>query len=356
MIEKYLFYADKKLNRHVDLSKLGIVFRNINAKEKSDIFNANKKIILEGKERELATRLFLYKTKKNKITPKKRNAMFDEIIALGEEKEKIIFDFYDGRIENALELFTLEEMVKRINNIIVVEIDLKEFTKHFGDAFIISMIKNIIDFSNYIGVDYEDFERYNGYVHEYVTSINENSMYWYAMLKMDFNKKIVLNDSVLKKLEAMIKEKDKNFGYNFLIIIDTIFESQVLVENRIISKISFLERLLSSKEESKSENFVLKVGILCNRLFDIPNERLSKQLKEIYNIRSLLVHGDEDKIVNNIDYYKKIFSDEITKGRNRYETRLNILWGVHTILELYFIRVLEKYLDNPHLCDYIKQN
>lgn len=356
MIQKYIFYSNKKLNNKIDLSKLGIVFRNINNEEQKEILNSNKKLCLKGKDKELAKKFFLYKTKKIKIEPDERNAMYDEIIALGNEKEKIIFDFYDGRNEDALELFTLENMKKRINNFIIVEINLQEFSKHFDEVFIVGMIKNLIDFSNYIGNGYEEFKSYSGLIYEYKESIENDSIYWYWIVKTDFEKNIELNENILNKLEKMIKEKDRNFGFNFLVIIDTIFESQVLVENRIVNKVSFLERLLSSKEESKSESFVLKVGILCNRLFDIPNDILSKQLKEIYNIRSLLVHGNEDKIVDNIKYYSELFSDEIIKGKNRYETRLNILWGIDTILELYFIRVLEKYLDDPHLCDYIKQN
>lgn len=139
-------------------------------------------------------------------------------------------------------------------------------------------------------------------------------------------------------------------------MIDNILEDNVLVENSIVNKVSFLERLLISKEENKTEAFVLKVGILCNKLFDISNEHLSKRLKEIYNIRSMLVHGDGNKIIDSIDHYKKIFSDAIGKGKNKYETKLQILWCVDKMLDLFLIRVLNKYLDEPNLCEYMKQN
>lgn len=67
---------------------------------------------------------------------------------------------------------------------------------------------------------------------------------------------------------------------------------------------------------------MLKTGILCNNLFSISNENLNKKLKEIYDIRSMLVHGEENKIIDNIDYYKKVFSNAIEKGQDDYENIL----------------------------------
>ena len=114
--------------------------------------------------------------------------------------------------------------------------------------------------------------------------------------------------------------------------------------------------MLISKEENKCDAFVLKVGILCNTLFDISNDALSKRLKEIYNIRSMLVHGDGNKIIDNIDYYKMVFSDVIKKGKSKLETKLEIFGCVDAILDLFLIRVLNKYLQEPNLCEFIKQN
>ena len=194
-------------------------------------------------------------------------------------------------------------------------------------------------------------------------------MYEYSEVKSDedligvlftmllvFDDTCSLNEEKLEKLEKMFKLKSKDFNFSFIMMIDNLLEDNVLVENRIINKVSFLERLLISKEENKAEAFVLKVGILCNKLFDISNEDLSKKLREIYNIRSMLVHGDGNKIIDSIDYYKKIFSEEIEKETSKFETKLQILWCVDNILDLFLIRVLNRYLEDPNLCEFIKQN
>lgn len=191
-------------------------------------------------------------------------------------------------------------------------------------------------------------------------------MYEYSEVKNDedligvlFTMLLVFDDTCSlneEKLEKMFKLKSKDFNFSFIMMIDNLLEDNVLVENRIINKVSFLERLLISKEENKAEAFVLKVGILCNKLFDISNEDLSKKLREIYNIRSMLVHGDGNKIIDSIDYYKKIFSEEIEKETSKFETKLQILWCVDNILDLFLIRVLNRYLEDPNLCEFIKQN
>ena len=48
----------------------------------------------------------------------------------------------------------------------------------------------------------------------------------------------------------------------------------------------------------------------------------------------MLVHGDGNKIIDSIDYYKKIFSEEIEKETSKFETKLQILWCVDNILDL----------------------
>ena len=70
----------------------------------------------------------------------------------------------------------------------------------------------------------------------------------------------------------------------------------------------------------------------------------------------MLVHGDGNKIIDSIDYYKKIFSEEIEKETSKFETKLQILWCVDNILDLFLIRVLNRYLEDPNLCEFIKQN
>ena len=68
------------------------------------------------------------------------------------------------------------------------------------------------------------------------------------------------------------------------------------------------------------------------------------------------MHGDGNKIIDNIDYYRRVFSEVIEKKASKFETKLQILWGVDAILNLFLIRVLNKYLEDPNLCEFIKQN
>lgn len=220
------------------------------------------------------------------------------------------------------------------------------------------LIPKLINFSNYIASYDGDYKEYGmGKVYEYKgTQKDENLINILFMMILSWKDNCSLNAEKLEALEKMFELKNNNFNFSFIMMIDNLLDGDMLVENSIINKVSFLERLLISKEYNKADAFVLKVGILCNDLFNISNDCLSKRLREIYNIRSKLVHGDGNDIIDNIDYYKKIFSKEIKKGQSKAETKLQVLWCVDTILNSFLIRVLNIYLNRPNLCEFIKKN
>lgn len=355
-MQKVIFYVHNKLKKNINLSKIGLVIRKLNDEEYNDLLCGFKSIILEDDELQLAKDYYDFKNKKRKFNDTEKIQLFDNISK--SKNEKTIINLYNGFSKNAFEILKLKKIEDELNNFLIAEIDTKEFNKHFYKDYIYDLIPKIIDFSNYIASDDGNYKSFGQCkMHEYNGVKNdENLIGVLFLILLTYSDTCSLNEKKLEKLEEMFKLKNRDFNFSFVMMIDSLLEDNVLVENRIINKVSFLERLLLSKEENKTESFVLKVGILCNKLFDISNEDLSKRLKEIYNIRSMLVHGDGNKIIDNIDYYKKVFSEVIEKGTSKVETKLQILWCVDTILDLFLIRVLNKYLEDPNLCEFIKQN
>lgn len=356
LMQRVLFYVKNNLKKNIDLSKIGLIIRKLNEDEYSDILNGFKSLILVDKDLELAKEYYNFKNKKLKLTDKEKIKLFEEISK--SENEKIIINIYNGFSKSVFDILTLSYIEKELNNFLIAEIDNEEFNKHFYENYIYDLIPKIINFSNYIASDDGEYEEYGSCkIYKYEGTKKDEDLINALLFMLISNKNLVhINENVLNKLEKMFKMKDKDFNFSFIMMIDNILEDNILVENSIINKVSFLERLLISKEEDKTNAFILKVGILCNKLFDITNEELSKRLKEIYNIRSMLVHGDGNKIIDSIDYYKKVFSPVIEKKSNKFETKLQILWTVDKILDLFLIRVLNKYLEDPNLCEYIKQN
>lgn len=354
-MEKIVFYIKNNLKDNIELSKIGVIIRKLNDAEYSNLLNGFKNIILEGNDLQLAKDYSNYKKKSETFTEHQKVSLFEKISK--SEKENLIINIYNGLNKNIFDILNLKNIIAKLNNFLIVEIDKKEFNKHFFDNYIYDLIPKIVNFTNYISSDgdYKKCKKTNMYEYK---SIKEDKDFIYVLftilLKEDNN--CYLNEKKLRMLEKMFKIKDREFNFSFIMMIDNLLEDNTLVENSIINKVSFLERMLISKEENKCDAFVLKVGILCNTLFEISNETLSKRLKEIYNIRSMLVHGDGNKIIDNIDYYKTVFSNVLKKGESKLETKLEILWCVDAILDLFLIRVLNKYLQEPNLCEFIKQN
>lgn len=356
-MKRVIAYIENGLTNKIDLSKLGIMIRNLNDIEYNEILSAYKSIILNEKDKNLAKQYFDYKNKKRNFSKEEKNNLFTEI-----DKSKnshIILNVYNAY--NKKEIFNilkLDNIKKELKNFVIIEINMEEFTKQFSQNYYKVLIPEIFSFSNYVSSCDKEYNDYNNiwtYEYDEFIKLDKSSQYQMIIILL-FNRRTKVNETILIKLQKMFNLKDRSFCFNFLMIIDNVLEERVLIENRIINKVSYLERLLISKEENKADAFVLKVGILCHQLFDISNQELSKQLKEIYNIRSMLVHGEESKIIDNIDYYKKIFCNVIEKKHSKHETRKQILITVDSTLELFFIRVLNKYLDEPNLCEYIKQN
>ena len=356
-MQKIIFYVQNELKKNINLSKIGLVIRKLNDEEHSDLLDGFKSIILEDDDLQLAKEYYDFKNKKKKFTDIEKIQLFDNIS--NSKNEKIIINIYNGFSKNVFEILNLPKIENELNNFLIAEIDTEEFNKHFYKDYIYDLIPKIIDFSNYIASDDGNYNAYGQCkIYEYKGVKNDKNLIevlFFVLLHYSSNT-CSLNEKKLEKLEEMFNLKNRDFNFSFVMMIDNLLEDNVLVENRIINKVSFLERLLISKEENKTESFVLKVGILCNKLFDISNEDLSKRLKEIYNIRSMLVHGDGNKIIDNIDYYRRVFSEVIEKKASKFETKLQILWGVDANLNLFLIRVLNKYLEDPNLCEFIKQN
>lgn len=254
---------------------------------------------------------------------------------------------------------TLRNIKKYLKKIIVVELNEEEFEKQFEKSYISFLIPKIIDFCNYINTFDGDITNFDSFLFDFDMLSDPDNQYHKKALGLLLNedkKQTSFSLKNLEKLEIMLNNNNTIFNFNFMMIIDSMFEEKGLIENQIINKVSFLERLLIGKTNNKQEHFVLKVGILCNNLIDIPSNVLKEQLKEIYDVRSILVHGNPDKIIDNIDKYQNIFGKTIKKGKNKHETKLNILIVIDTLLEFYFIEVLKKYLENYKLCEYMKIN
>ena len=361
-MSKLLFYSNTKLKNNIELKKIGVNIRLLNQNESEVLINRYKNILLNKKYKELSKKYQDIRENKDNYNRTEIENTYLSLIEL-EKKDRfkydVIFNLYLDILNNKYQKLNLSFIRKYIKNIIVIDIDDIEFEKQFEHKYINILIPKLIDFSNYLSTRDGEINEFDSFLFDYDILENINNKYHMKVLgvllnEIEKNNSIELNN--LNKIRIMLNDNDKNFNFNFLMLIDNMFEDEGLIENQIVNKVSFIERILIGKDSNKQEGFILKVGILCNNLFQLDNSIIKEQLKEIYNIRSLIVHGNSEIIINNIEKYKTIFGENLKKGKNKYETKLNILVVVDTILEIYFMEILRQYLENYKLCEYMKCN
>ena len=131
----------------------------------------------------------------------------------------------------------------------------------------------------------------------------------------------------------------------------------------VVRRIDELGRIVIPKEIRRN------LGIRDGENIEIFTENDSIILKKYYRMStsSDLASNLCELVYNNFNYKSMItdrekiiacagFSADIKKCKSKFETKLQILWCVDIFLNLFLIRVLNKYLEDPNLCEFIKQN
>lgn len=190
------------------------------------------------------------------------------------KNEKIIIDIYNGFSKKAFELLKLKNIENELNNFLIAEIDSEEFNKHFYEDYTYDLIPKIVDFTNYIASDDGDYKvfgqckmyEYNGVKND------ENLINVLFLILLTYSDTCSLNGKKLEKLEKMFRLKNRDFNFSFVMMIDSVLEDNVLVENRIITvEIADLKlksnkvRQLLDYEEHNMMDKIIGSGVLLRQ-------------------------------------------------------------------------------------------
>ena len=338
-------FLDTKIEE-IDFKKIGIKIRNINnveieyIKKKIEEWYYDKAIIDLFKRYQKAKNV----NKKEKDISKIQEAVktYEEIMKLNPEKRDafIYLDNNDGRLDK-------RNINKNLKNCIVVEVDENKYQECFGTWDVKSVISRIINFSNYLGSKYKP-------INFQMTEIENFNNYDEVVNNFKYNK---FDNITLQRIAHLLNIQNINFNANFVFMMESFLINNISFENRIINMVSIIEKLLIKKEDDKQGSFKLKVGILIHEDVGWDNDKLAKILKTIYEFRSLLVHGEEDEIYRNKDKYVEVFEMKKIKNTTRkIELRYSILSTIYDYLEKITKLVLNKYLDDEKLCEFLKLN
>ncbi len=155
-------------------------------------------------------------------------------------------------------------------------------------------------------------------------------------------KKLILRDSVYKKIDNIIKKSKKKFGvalcdHSKIEFFENLNVDFIKVINNDIKNDFLLQKLLSSK----FKNFFFSTGLSDKK--DVINlvKKIKKYKKKYQIIHTSLSHDIEQANLNSIKYLKKI-------------TRLPIAFGLHS--EFHEIMVVSLFYKPSSVLFYVKGN
>ena len=347
MDENVFFLIDEKLKSEVELKCFGIKIRNINKEEFEYIKEKIKSLYCSQKLKKLYEKYTRAK-ETNKISNnidelKEANETLTSILDLKADERRAFY--YLENNNGNIDLSKLGELKKCI----VAEVNEEKFKKCFGDLDKKSVILKILLFANYLKVD--DYKNTKVYY-----SILKEFKDYEHILDNDY-KDNNIDITYLDKIAVALNNKDINFNISFFFIIENLIFNNMSLESKIVNLVSVIEKLLIKKGENKQQSFVLKVGILIKEYMAWSNQEISDVLKTIYEIRSLIVHGEEEKIYEQKGRVKEIFKeDNLDTLEDKVGVRNEIFLIITSYLEIITRMIINRYIEDTEFCEYIRMN
>ena len=347
MSKKFLCLVNSKIDQEIEFKKIGFKFRNINDEEIEIIKLKIESIYCSDFQRNLYFDYLKAKqvgsNEKNVDIIKEAINTYKKIDELDNE-QKFVFYFLvtnNGKIE-------INEIIQRLKKCIVVEVDESNYKGCFDRLDEKFVIFRLFNFSNYLGEKYSlmnffitEFDSFNEYDH-----IVNNHSYG------------EVDSIVLNKIAKMLRVKNNiNFEVNYVLMIESLLTNEISFENKIVNMISIIEKILIKEKDDKQESFKYKIAILIGNDAYFENTNLLIVLKTIYEYRSLLVHGEFDKIYEKKNIYAQVFNnEELITIQNKIELRYKISSMICGFLEHITREILNKQIDNLEFCEYLKAN
>ena len=289
MENNILCFINADLKEEIVFKKIGLKIRNINNEEIKCIKKKIEKLYCSKEQLDLLKRFQKARSVNKKETNTKviQEAIdtYEEVIEkLDDERRDALF-----YLEKNAGKFDRSIVRNNLKKCVVVEIDYDKYNKCFELLDVKYVILRIINFANYLG------------------NVSEVNNFKMIPLEIFDDYKTIINNQTynsfdhltLKRIASLLNQKNINFNANFIFMIESFLINNISYENKIINMVSLIEKLLLKKEDDKQYCFKLKVGILISREVEWDYDKLSQILKTIYEIRSLLVHGEEDSLYEN---------------------------------------------------------
>lgn len=348
MEENIIILVNATPDKEIELKKFGIKLRKINGEEISYIVNKINELYLSENINYLVEENNIIKDidNLNKEEIAHAREILNRIMNLPKNQKEVFF--YLEELKEQGRTIDIKKIQKNLEKCLIAEVDKEKFKKCFGDLYELGIIIKLLEFSNYVNSE-EQYKEVLGIklkdLKNFQFIINEE------FVKREFNYRDI------EKIFDFLNNQNVDFNMSFFFVIETLLSDNITAENRIVNMVSVIERLLINEIDKKQENFVLKVGVLCYGKYGKNNEDLKEKLKKIYEIRSYIVHGNEEKIYSEKDKISRIFEyQRLNELKDKFKIRLTIFTIIETYLEEITKIVIRRYIEDSGFCEYLRMN
>lgn len=348
------------LSKKIIIDKIGISFRPLNLKEKElilkkldDIYYKNKKIINEG-----------IKKYEDSLDFSMELLKYDKSI-----QEPVIFCFMSKK--SGFSFNSTAKIKKILDNMIIIEIKDNILSEYIEKENYIKFISNIlslydiyssnIDFNERVKLDYSPILEDN-ILNPKEENYNINLI---TAILISYNKKMMkmteLSEDYLKCLKKFFSKLSKEEIRRFFNSIDLLYSNNIMIQSKIVNNITLTESILIREEENIKANYVLKAGLIFKH-YTCGGESMNKFIKDYlsfcYDIRSAIVHGSEEKILdiyNTAIQKNKHIKELVKKNPESYISKKKTALSLAYVMSNLVNRAIIKYwLDEPSNVSYFK--
>lgn len=351
------------LSKKISIGELGIIFRPLSTKEKQMILNQidnvytkNKKIINEADKKY---------TKDDELKLSMELLKYDDLT-----HQLIMFCFLSKK--RGFKFNSPKKINSVLDNMMIIETKNDILCEFIEEKNIITFISNILSLYDIYSTDIN----FNNKVRsDYTYILNDNilnpkekdyNLNLFMTVLMSYDNKMMkmteLSEEYLIDLKKFFSKLNKNEIRRFLNAIDLFYSNNITIQNRVVNNITLAESILIKEGEDIKANYILKAGLILKHYTaggESINNFIRVYLNYCYDIRSSIVHGNEEKILDIFNtatqknkHIKDLAKDDPTTYNNK---KLRAL-GLASMMSMIVNRAILKYwIENPSMISYLKK-
>lgn len=354
-------FLKQQLKKTIKFNKIGMTIRPLNEEERDKIMIKYDTLFL-GKEAKI--KLKIYQKMRSYSLPLKELTS----LKLSDEEFKAGYIYESFKLDGIP--LNKSALIKQLNKIAIIEFNeqINEYIEeglefvlasHIFKSMILkkgdislSDLKNIVITSNKFDIFSDELLISVDSIFNYINKSCPKLIEIVDLKAKDFN-----------DFEKFINVLTRDRIRDFILISECIFTKETSNSNSLLNYVSSLERLLVKYEKDNNydigKQIVLKFGLCISDNSDVNIEEKLKYIKYCYQIRSCIVHGNENDLLKAPMKYLKMTKEEIIEimgGDKIYKTRFLNIWLANNFLENNITIAIKEWIDNPKRIEFLKNN